>query len=604
MALTTDTANQKKFNLREKDFPKLDSIQLDHLLKKTLMENKRKKKYDSNNPKPNLTKARKRGATDVASEDTADKSNNASSPSEEWELPKRPIKRRTTTSTQDNGDINLTENQYQQLSDDSEYEEDENNTDMEVNQAQVNQLKKVDNNDKILTSSEEVASSKNGTESKKSESLKTQLNDPQRLPPVRQTIAGNKEVDNEKNELFKAKLRGINITGVLKREKTKKKRRLNPTPNIIARKTRKLSLSQSNRLQSFLLKGINSGLSEIEVEAELKELTIPGLKFHRVQPNKGSNSTSKRVPNCEVTISEPIRKPEYQFRKRGQRNETRTPGTTHQRATNLHGTNDQTDFKEPSTPAGIHDSRSLHSGRSKKSATNAKRPQKVIGGTPAYPGEIPYQVSIRYQGNHVCGGAIISNRHVLTSAACAQKLSNIRNAVVVTGSTIVTKGEIHQIKQVLYHSNWNRYTSGAPNDLAIITLFNGMNFNYFQNKINLPYGPPPSRVTATVSGWGTRTNPSNYAGVGDLSKAQVYTIGASECHTILQNTSIIWTSQICTRGPRGVGICSGDEGGPLAYNGQLIGIISWGILCGQGYPDVYTSVYHYLPWINYYMRNT
>ena len=56
-------------------------------------------------------------------------------------------------------------------------------------------------------------------------------------------------------------------------------------------------------------------------------------------------------------------------------------------------------------------------------------------------------------------------------------------------------------------------------------------------------------------------------------------------------------------------MCSGDDGGPLVAAGPgdkrlnkepkyLIGIGSYRTkICGQGYPEVYTSIDYYLPWI-------
>lgn len=41
----------------------------------------------------------------------------------------------------------------------------------------------------------------------------------------------------------------------------------------------------------------------------------------------------------------------------------------------------------------------------------------------------------------------------------------------------------------------------------------------------------------------------------------------------------------------------GDSGGPVTSGGKLVGIVSWGMACAGGYPDVNTRVSSYVAWI-------
>lgn len=50
-------------------------------------------------------------------------------------------------------------------------------------------------------------------------------------------------------------------------------------------------------------------------------------------------------------------------------------------------------------------------------------------------------------------------------------------------------------------------------------------------------------------------------------------------------------------GINGTGVCHGDSGSPLVYNGKLIGVTSWLYGCAAGYPDGFTRVSEYIDWI-------
>lgn len=64
----------------------------------------------------------------------------------------------------------------------------------------------------------------------------------------------------------------------------------------------------------------------------------------------------------------------------------------------------------------------------------ALKAEGIIGGEEAYLGQFPYAVSIQVDENHLCGGAIIDDRFVLTAAHCViddeGQFENLRFTVV------------------------------------------------------------------------------------------------------------------------------------------------------------------------------
>ncbi|KAG7201535.1 hypothetical protein KM043_004286 [Ampulex compressa] len=235
--------------------------------------------------------------------------------------------------------------------------------------------------------------------------------------------------------------------------------------------------------------------------------------------------------------------------------------------------------------------------------TDGLRIKRIAGGSDAGPQEFPYQVSLRFYSIHICGGALISERHVLSAAHCMCELIDepYEELTVVTGSTnIRTGGQRHVVESVQCHPH---YVFGVDDswehDLAVIRLTKNVILSPYQSPISLPTCDTAANVRAVITGWG-RSDPRSILHE-NLQKLSVHTLENTDCQTYYNNT--ILPSQICTLEKKGLGACKGDSGSPLVQDGVLIGIFSWTKPCAIGSPDVFTRIYSHLIFVKEAMED-
>ncbi|XP_076176632.1 chymotrypsin-1-like [Ptiloglossa arizonensis] len=216
---------------------------------------------------------------------------------------------------------------------------------------------------------------------------------------------------------------------------------------------------------------------------------------------------------------------------------------------------------------------------------------KLVNGVNSRKGQFPYTVSLRIRNQHFCGGSIINKNHILTAAHCVRAAGpEINHATVVTGTIYLDRdGESHPVAAMYYVANYP-----GNRDIGMIKLADNINFNRHQQPIPLATRRPPENEYAVVSGWGlTSTPPSNPSNTQQYLRVKM--IDRNTCRRAFRDV----TTEICTLNHgHEEGTCSGDSGGPLVYNGQLVGVVSRGVPCAKGFPDIFTSVYDNLQFIN------
>lgn len=87
------------------------------------------------------------------------------------------------------------------------------------------------------------------------------------------------------------------------------------------------------------------------------------------------------------------------------------------------------------------------------------------------PGELRYMVAVMKDGRHLCGGAIIGKRHILTAGHCVE---NPRNLSVVSDIVDLNDSErnVHEVSKVIVHPDYVPYTKNTniERDIAIIMV--------------------------------------------------------------------------------------------------------------------------------------
>ncbi|XP_076645366.1 chymotrypsin-1-like [Halictus rubicundus] len=226
------------------------------------------------------------------------------------------------------------------------------------------------------------------------------------------------------------------------------------------------------------------------------------------------------------------------------------------------------------------------------SAASINEIPKIVGGSPAEEGQYPYQASLRYRGRHFCGGSVLNERWILTAAHCLSGFNDNGITVVLGTNKLDDGGDMYQSEKIVVHP---KYSSALiRNDIGVIKVSKKIVFGDKVMPVELP-NENFSKIDypATLSGWGTTSYPGEAP--NELQHIELSVIDQKQC---LNASFRITNDNICTLNKRGEGACHGDSGGPLVADSKQIGVVSWGIPCARGRPDVFTRVYSYTSWIN------
>ncbi|XP_049856236.1 trypsin-1-like [Schistocerca gregaria] len=237
---------------------------------------------------------------------------------------------------------------------------------------------------------------------------------------------------------------------------------------------------------------------------------------------------------------------------------------------------------------------------------------RIVGGADATLGQFPYQVSLQWVmlgiASHTCGASVVSANALVTAGHCADPLFVGHYEAVAGINSLSGDSSIEQRSQVseqIVHPDYEMVGTVAINDIAVFLLQSSLSLSGNVQAISLPTAGsvPTAGSSAILSGWGS-TSTGILPHVPDILQwVEVSIVSNTECAELLGDSELN-DDNVCT-GPvtGGISACSGDSGGPLAQDGTLIGVVSWGIIpCGSvGAPSVFTRVSAFTDFVSQYV---
>ncbi|XP_063700033.1 trypsin 5G1-like [Culicoides brevitarsis] len=228
---------------------------------------------------------------------------------------------------------------------------------------------------------------------------------------------------------------------------------------------------------------------------------------------------------------------------------------------------------------------------------------RIVGGFPITINDAPYQVSISAEtnnGQHFCGGSIISRRWILTAAHCTINFEASELKIRIGSSFHATGGKQVAVKKYVNHPLY--LSESFDYDYALIELKEDIELSdkvqiiaLVEKDVEVQTGTP-----CMVSGWGLTKN--ELESRDKLRAVVVPIVDRKVCE--MEYQSLVTDRMICAGVPEGgKNSCSMDSGGPLVrHNGnkmEQVGIVSWGTIDCKvaGYSGVYANVAIMRDWI-------
>lgn len=212
----------------------------------------------------------------------------------------------------------------------------------------------------------------------------------------------------------------------------------------------------------------------------------------------------------------------------------------------------------------------------------------IVGGQAIQIANAPFMASVRFAGNYVCGGTVISRNTILTAAACVRGRPAADLTIRVGSDLKNSGGQVIQVATKLVHPSYDA-TLPTVKNVALLKIAG----TFDQAIVSVPPSSrgtaPPAGANVGLYGFGQTDAAGTSSSV--LRSVVVQVVSRPACDDAY-GIGYISSDQFCDGVPQGAkGTCKGDEGGPVIANGQVVGIISDTTFCSkQNFPNIETAL--------------
>ncbi|XP_076482324.1 trypsin-7 [Bombus vancouverensis nearcticus] len=198
-----------------------------------------------------------------------------------------------------------------------------------------------------------------------------------------------------------------------------------------------------------------------------------------------------------------------------------------------------------------------------------------------------------HQVEHFCGGGIVGEKWIITSAQCALRVEVKAFHVRAGTSRYYEGGDIYGVQSVVIHPAFNAINYDY--DVGLVELSDSITYDSTKQPIKLPktHSMIDDDSLVKVLGWGIF---ELFGPVSDvLLHSTMRKINNQDCEEA-SGGDLLTNRMFCalsdTARP-----CVGDSGSPLIFQGTLFGVVSWSRSCDRQYPTAFTAIAELKDWI-------